>query len=236
MQTDRMEEWRRLTALYSEMGDLEIRELAGQINDLTETAQQILRDEMKKRGIGTESPFRGAPALRNDNASAGWEQKQDSNKESENHESQDESGDYTWKVALYRCDSLNEAAARSEMLRRAGLDSWIQRPDSRYPIPWSDELGTGEIQINVAADQLDAAREIISQAIPLDVLDQVKQQVAAPEYEAPACPRCGTTDPILESVEPSNNWLCESCGFEWSDPVIDCSEHLGSAPKPDLAG
>src|SRR5579871_5916657 len=54
MQQDPMEEWRRLTALYGEMGDLEIHELTGQINDLTPNAQQILRDELKKRGISSE--------------------------------------------------------------------------------------------------------------------------------------------------------------------------------------
>ena len=58
MQQDPMEEWRNLTALYSEMGDVEIRELADQINDLTDTAKQILRDELKKRGIAEQSSSR----------------------------------------------------------------------------------------------------------------------------------------------------------------------------------
>src|SRR5215472_11135217 len=56
MQADPMEEWRRLTTLYGEMGEVEIRELAGQINDLTPTAQQILRDEMRKRRMTDERP------------------------------------------------------------------------------------------------------------------------------------------------------------------------------------
>ena len=49
MQEDPMEEWRRLTALYGEMGDIEIRELTSQINNLMPIAQQILRDELKKQ-------------------------------------------------------------------------------------------------------------------------------------------------------------------------------------------
>jgi hypothetical protein len=52
MQPDPVEEWRHLTALYIEMGDLEIRELATQINDLTETAKQILRDELTCKSHG----------------------------------------------------------------------------------------------------------------------------------------------------------------------------------------
>ena len=53
-----VEEWRRLSALYSEMGDIEIEDLADQLNDLTPTAQQVLRDELKKRGISNNP---GAP-------------------------------------------------------------------------------------------------------------------------------------------------------------------------------
>ena len=67
MQSDPMEEWRRLTALYSEMGDIEIRDLAAQINDLTPTAQQIFRDEIKKRGI-TERPTARNGSLPQSNA------------------------------------------------------------------------------------------------------------------------------------------------------------------------
>jgi len=55
MPTDPVEEWRRLSALYNEMGDIEIQELADQINDLTPTAQDVLRNELKKRRISTEA-------------------------------------------------------------------------------------------------------------------------------------------------------------------------------------
>ena len=49
MQIDPMAEWTRLTQLYGEMGDLELRELDPR--DLTEVAQQVLRDELRKRGL-----------------------------------------------------------------------------------------------------------------------------------------------------------------------------------------
>ena len=34
------------------------------------------------------------------------------------------------------------------------------------------------------------------------------------------CPQCGTPDPLLESVEPTNQWRCESCNHLWQDPAV----------------
>lgn len=221
MQTDPMEEWRRLTALYGEMGDVEIRELADQIGDLTPNAQQILRDELKKRGWSNDGPKPAAASRGENDAVVRWDQEQDTAADGYGEMSGgDQASDYSWKVALCRCDSLDEAAARGEMLRRAGIDCWIQRPGARSVVPWL-ELGVGDIQINVAADQLDQAKLIVAQPIPQAILDEVSEQNATPAYEAPVCPKCRATDPTLESVEPSNNWLCESCGYAWPDPIAD---------------
>jgi hypothetical protein len=67
MQADPMEQWRSLTTLYGKMGDLEIRELAANLGDLTEMAQQVLRDEMKKRGMNEKprSPVRPIVVMQN---------------------------------------------------------------------------------------------------------------------------------------------------------------------------
>jgi hypothetical protein len=105
------------------------------------------------------------------------------------------------------------------MLRRAGIDTWLQKPGSRFVVPWADELGVGSIQLNVAADQLEPALAIVAQPIPQDIINQMKELQAAPAYEIPRCARCKAEDPTLESVEPTNNWLCESCGYTWSDPL-----------------
>lgn len=222
MQQDPLEEWRRLTTLYSEMGDIEIHDLIDQINDLTPTAQQVLRDELKKRGILPHENAPRVPAHLQDNgATVHWQKEQDTAADLDiNSSEEDGSFDYTWKVALCRCESLDEAAARSEMLRRAGIDSWIQRPGARFVVPWL-ELGVGDIQINVGADQLDQAHAVIEHPIPQDIIDQMKEEDSAPAYEIPVCPKCKAEDPTLESVEPTNNWLCESCGYTWSDPIPD---------------
>jgi hypothetical protein len=214
-----MEEWRRLSKLYSEMGDIEIRELVDQINDLMPAAQQVLRDELKKRGISEKPTPQSSLPSGDDSSLIHWDGGGDSDLDPDNNNPEDAAPAYTWKTGLCRCDSTDEAAQRCEMLSRAGIETWVQQPGSQFTIPWVDELGVGAIQINVAADQLDQARAVIAQPIPQDIIDELKQEEAAPEYEIPLCPKCKAEDPTLESVEPSNNWLCESCGYTWSDPV-----------------
>jgi ribosomal protein L37AE/L43A len=68
----------------------------------------------------------------------------------------------------------------------------------------------------VAADQLDLAHEIVSRPIPQEILDHFAEEV--PAFEAPKCPKCGAEDPVLESAEPTNSWLCEVCGKQWAEP------------------
>jgi len=218
-----MEEWRRLTTLYSEMGDVEIRELAAQINDLTETAQQILRDELKKRGISNRRSAQTAGPSESNSIGVHWDSREDSDLEPITDAPADGALEYTWKTGLCRCDSIDEAAQRGEMLRRAGIESWVQRPGARFVVPWL-EIGVGDIQINVAADQLEQARAIAAQPIPQDIINEIKEEQSTPAYEIPVCPKCKAEDPILESVEPTNNWLCESCGYTWSDPIPDSTE------------
>lgn len=52
MQESPDQEWRRLGEHYAGMYDEELLELARDFKNLTEMAQQVLRDEMKKRGLG----------------------------------------------------------------------------------------------------------------------------------------------------------------------------------------
>ncbi|HKF47562.1 MAG TPA: hypothetical protein VKB38_09415 [Terracidiphilus sp.] len=57
------QEWRRLTDLYSEKYDEELWELAADYKNLTEMAKQVLRDEMKKRGLGDPTQPRPAQSI-----------------------------------------------------------------------------------------------------------------------------------------------------------------------------
>jgi hypothetical protein len=120
-----------------------------------------------------------------------------------------EKAEFSWKSPLCEGDSEEQALAICEMLRLAKLDCWYEGPGRGWSV--------GGSRVIVSADQLEEARQIASQPIPQSLLDDLRTVV--PEYEAPRCPACHAEDPVLESAEPSNNWLCEACGRQWSDPA-----------------
>jgi hypothetical protein len=211
MQIDPVQEWRRLTEHYRSMSDEQLRELAFDFADLTEMAQQVLRDELRLRRINgpltreEQSKFvaKRAEILQ---PSAGFEEAS-----ADTDEAEEDDGlphHYTWKTQLCECENDEQAWQLSEMLHRAGIDSWVEDPRSD---------GLVYCRILVAADQLDEARAVADRPIPQDVIDESKQTI--PEFVVPACPTCGAEDPLLESVDPVNTWRCEFCGREWTDPA-----------------
>jgi hypothetical protein len=201
---DTIADWQSLTKLYGEMGDEELLDLDAQLGDLTEMAQQVLRDEMKKRGLNRPRPADNAPKPAERMAAPYWNDSDDSPTAEG-----DLPHEFTWKTLLCECNELEDAAPIRLALWQAGIESWIEGPRSRF----SQDLSNPRIL--VAADQLDRAREIVAQPIPQAIIEESKMEV--PEFEFPVCPKCGAEDPVLESFEPVNSWLCEECGAQWTD-------------------
>jgi hypothetical protein len=195
------DEWRRLTELYAGMYDGQLLELGASLNDLTDMARTVLRDEMRKRGLG-------------DPLSPGWADENKRAREDAERalraaetEAAETAADgtyteYSWKVVLCECDETVQAYQVREMLRRARIDAWVQPP-----------------RVLVAADQLDEASAVIANPIPQDIIDESRMEI--PAFASPVCPSCGAVDPILLAADPSNSWECESCGNEWTDPLDD---------------
>ena len=240
MQSDPVEEWQRLTALYGKMGDIELRELASGIGDLTETAQQALRDELKRRGIPEQPPL----ALLRDKmfvqsrtpdrrTVSHFAPESPEDEDSGANEEVDADGnvnqkyEYTWKTPLCECDGIQQARQICSILLREGIESWIEGPGSenRFDLPYP--------RVIVAADQLEQARSFASELVPENVADALASETGQkdePSFVSPICPECGAPDPILEAVDPSNSWHCESCGNDWADPIADS----GAGPDPRL--
>ena len=220
MQINQAEEWQRLTEHYRGMLDGELEQLAESFGDLTETAQQVLRNELRNRGLdepgapktaarynAPPTPSRFASDVDPD-ADVGQQARPDEDEEGESPK------DYTWKTLLCECDTSAAAYQLKKVLQRAGIDSWVEVPgSSRY------SFGLSSPRVVVAADQLEQAIEIANQPIPKEILEASKIEV--PAYVPPTCPKCGAEDPVLESAEPTNAWLCEACGAQWSDPEAD---------------
>jgi hypothetical protein len=215
MMEDPNEQWRRLTEHYAQMLDGELLRLAGQYGDLTETARQVLRDEMLKRGLGdptkpaeVQTPgrfrFERGVELEGDEDCAG------------DAEDGDGPHEYTWKTELCECENREQAWQIFRALEHAGIESWI-RP------PGYGAMGSTYYLIQVAADQLDEAKKVIAQPIPQEIVEESRIEV--PEYAAPKCPGCGDPEPTLLEAEPANRWGCEVCGREWADAEALPEEH-----------
>jgi len=208
---DTIADWQSLTKLYGEMGDEELLELDAQTADLTNVAQQVLRDEMRKRGLSRPRPADNAPKPLESAVPPIWEYGAASNTSEDEAEKSDQPHEYTWKTLLCECSDLEQATPIRMALRQAGIESWIEGQGYRVSM---DMLNP---RILVAADQLEEARRVIVQPIPQAIIEESKIEV--PEFEFPVCPKCGAEDPVLESAEPVNSWLCEECGKQWSDPA-----------------
>jgi hypothetical protein len=224
MQIDPVAEWRGLTEHYRRMGDVQLEELALDFADLTDTARQVLRDELRHRGMNLDrilsSSMPAAPARASAASSATVSHPATPAGAVQSAEAaamDRRPCQYTWKIMLCECDEWEQVRQIQEMLRRAGIDSWQEgygasNWDLRYP------------RVLVAADQLDEARIVLARPVPQDVIDESRMTV--PDYEPPRCPACRANNPVLESADPVNCWQCAACGRQWSDPTT----------LPDLAG
>jgi hypothetical protein len=227
MQGNPIADWQNLTEHYRTLCDEELLELAADLVDLTETAKEVLRNEMKNRGL-REPQVKADPQIKAEPQTSGEARKQpdapprfagsvepdhgdlQANDADGNYD-EDAPREYTWKTPLCECETTDQARQLHEVLKRAGIDSWVERPGTR----WASSVP----RVVVAADQLEEAVEIAGRPIPQDILDQSREDL--PEFEPPKCPKCGAEDPVLEAVDPVNTWQCEACGKQWTEPAED---------------
>ena len=210
MPDDPVQYWQDLTENYRQMSDGELLELAAAPEDLTEVARQVLRDEMGKRRLDKPQPSIGAPRSvgvpgKNYDPLAGplagsYVIPSDAEDTDDPADEDEPPSEFTWKTALCDCESSDQALQLRAALMRHGIESWAK-----------------QVQVYVAADQLEQAQAVAAQPIPQDILDE--WNTAVPEFEIPVCPRCGSKeDVMLTSADPVNAWLCEACEAEWTDP------------------
>jgi hypothetical protein len=207
MQDDPQRYWRDLTENYRQMSDGELLELGESRGDLTEMAQQVLGDEMRKRGLHESKPV-SVPKINDRDAVVHWESPRyrDMPREGSGHGATPH--DFTWKTLLCECETTQEAWQVAETLRRAGIESWVAGSMAAWDVSGP--------RVQVAADQLEQAQAVLASPIPPEIIEE--SQMKMPEFALPGCPVCGASDPLLESADPVNAWLCEACGAQWSDP------------------
>jgi hypothetical protein len=234
MQIDPVAERQRLTEFYLGKTDGELEELAEDFGNLTETAQQVLETELRSRHLSLpgRDPRQASTAEQASRdtrfASSADSDVFRSRADADSDGPIDGSGadldedvphEFTWKTPLCECDSEGQAWEIHKALWKAGIDSWVEQPGR-------DRVN--RLRVVVAADQLDQALKIAAQPIPQDIIDEYDKEV--PEFVPPTCPKCHAEDPVLESPDPSNNWLCEACDARWSDPLPEPDSD--TAPDP----
>jgi len=225
MQDDPVQYWQDLTANYAQMSDGELLDLAWKPEDLTEVARQVLRDEMKKRGLDarrTESPSRATNPVRLDRpAAVHWEPARFRHAPREDHEESELPHEFTWKTDVRECNTREEALDVAMVLKEAGIESWISTPNLNW--------GLAGPRIQVAADQLEQAQAVLANFVP----PKPQEREEIPEFEIPTCPKCGAKDDVvLVSADPVNSWVCEACGAQWTEAEPSNPEGGGEDQSP----
>lgn len=112
-------------------------------------------------------------------------------------------------TTLCECNEREDALDVLEVLKGAGIESWYDGPSNPFStLPFGP-------RVLVAADDLEVAQKILEPSIRQEIRDP--NRTVVPDFEVPGCANCGTPDPLLESVQPSNTWFCEACGARWRE-------------------
>jgi hypothetical protein len=189
--SDPVEEWQRLRALYAEMGEIELLELKEAFDDLTETAQGLLRDELRKRLLwDLPIPPKAAPKGRKTRSFE----------------------DLSLAGTIVRAyDTVKEAKLAAFVLELAQIEAAVVDGQASFDLrPPS---------VRVAPEDVEQADALLAQPISAEIRADFDATLHAADFEVPVCPRCTSNGVLLEGVEPGNQWRCEDCGHSWKDAV-----------------
>jgi hypothetical protein len=199
MSIDPVKEWQRLSKLYAEKSDQELAELSASFHELTEIAQQVLQDELKRRGLSSPGELAQPPLIENQDAI------QDNFELEETPLPESEMEEVPW--ILHESGDAQILGELQEALNQAGISSRIVNPQENI-------YRSRFLQLQVAERDALRSEQILAQ--PRE-LKPSPPKIDEGDFETPSCPKCGASDPLLESVEPFNTWLCENCGTHWTE-------------------
>lgn len=95
------------------------------------------------------------------------------------------------------------------LLGEGGVRSSVVIPERR--------LDLRLLQVKVAPDDEAVARHILAQPITAEKRAQYDAEPECEPFVAPRCPRCASSEAVLESVANGNLWRCDICGNGWSE-------------------
>jgi hypothetical protein len=206
---DDPQEWLRLNQRYHEMDDFELRQLRDDFDDLTPTAQEVLRPILQARGIWSLPEAAKAPPvaiqradysfLRNTSDAQGPEVLDRDSLLKDNG------------VAVRACASLDDAGLLSDYLKENRMESMVITTKRGYPVRFPE--------IMVFPEDVEHASALLDQA-DVEALRRAAEADSGQIIDGSSqCPGCGSVDILLQASRPGclNAWLCANCGRSWQD-------------------
>jgi hypothetical protein len=245
---DLAEEQRKLRERYAELSDEQIALMWTQIDDYTDLAQQVLREETSKRGLAKpDQLFSNDPveiarqALRVGAAARGLSPRGESANDqipqgtcaSQNNsdpavcDALPQGYDPHAYDLVHAWDASSQAEARKvmDLLDKVGVKCYVGSDNVEsvddYKADWDDE-----VEIKVMKFQKGFVISGLRNYLQPKPEDFFLEEGA---YEV-RCPCCASQDVILEGLDPElrgeptpevkNKWQCPDCGHRWEDDGI----------------
>jgi hypothetical protein len=225
------QERRRLTEFYSRQMDGELEKVASQADELTPVAREVLRDELIRRGLGTDilerqslapvplaqPPEPKPPRVKVPTADLpAW---------------LDADLPLRELITLRKFRDLPEALLARGCLESAGIESCLL-DDNMVRLDWFWSNLMGGIKLQVRPEDADAAISILDQPIPEDF-----EVSGVGEYQQPHCPKCQSLDVNFQELDRPvayvsayfnvpipwrrRAWRCHACRTAWEDDGAD---------------
>ena len=246
-------EFLRITERYRQMSDSELLILIPQSSQLTPLAQQALASEVRQRGLKLEdeeavaSPAEKRPGLYSrrspafaDSAahdsslhdsfltdssladSGDGASREDAERDDDAEPSYDEERRL---VELCTVWSPADALQLQSLLDRAGIPFFMGPEKATNADAVTSNFAAG-VSVQVMRIGLPWAKQAMQNYQPANEPAR-KQEEELPELSV-QCPKCRSTEIILEDVvpepagaaeksSPTYRWACDSCGYEWED-------------------
>ncbi|HWR17330.1 MAG TPA: hypothetical protein VN577_21045 [Terriglobales bacterium] len=216
----------RLKALYAQMVDGELEDIAADSGELTDYGCEILYAEMSRRNLKLpKAPMPHSSEPEPPSASP-------------SPVSRDFDGnygvDYQKLVLVRRFRDLPAAMFAKGALQSAGIPCYLT-DDNMVRMDWFISNALGGAKLLVRPEDMEASEDVLNQPIP-ESIDVEGDEV----FEQPRCPKCGSLDVSYESINKpasytsawigfpipfsSNSWKCHDCGARW--------EEMGEDPVP----
>ena len=244
--TNQAEEYRRLEELYADMSDAQVEEMSGQMEDLTEIAQQALRAEIPKRGLGQDQQTQedSREAARQAVLAERAERNLDAGDQDPGNDAADTAESRTLSgilnfgaadplrsgvdptafdlIGIWNVADATQARQFMSLLDAAGVKAYLGADNVERAEDYRGSYEDG-VEIKVMKFQAKFAAGILRLRAPPDV-EGARSDDA--EY-AVFCPSCSSPDVIFQGLdadpgkEPAPdtkyNWTCAACGHQWKD-------------------